>query len=254
MFIGVFALLYSAMPSDFFEHQAEYDLLYQEQKQIAEEFEALDLTLYDYYGNDSMVYQYSSIEDHPSAPQYQSTVSGRFIEVWWGDDPSRAIPALQIRDTQEGNFLGIVYYYALEYLTLTVEGETLPSSWYFTRPWLTSSGYEDYYNLTITARGEFVSVNMILKGNETETIGDSWDLGQMEYSINYEIDFEAMKPSAWTLIGQLLTFQNPDFGLPGLFGEILTYALALVIWASIILLTYTIITKLIPTIQGGVED
>ena len=95
---------------------------------------------------------------------------------------------------------------------------------------------------------------IILKGNGTDTLGDSWDAGVLDYSLNYEIDFEAMKPSAFLLIGQLLTFNNPDFGIPGLFGEIVGYAVSLGIWALIIIISYTVITKLIPTIQGGVEN
>lgn len=59
-----------------------------------------------------------------------------------------------------------------------------------------------------------------------------------------------MKPSAWTLLAQILTFQSPDLGIPGIGGTILSYILGAGIWASIVLLIFAAVTSVIPTISG----
>lgn len=249
------------MPNDFFENQSEYNLEYAAKKELMEEFEASDLTVYSSIETDSMPYGYSSIEDAPGAPQWETAVAHRFIEVWWSDYGG-AFPGdtgdLEIRDVEQRWFI-VPYYTLLERCNLYVDGVLLEheDNGGNTYSWLNRDDltpYEDSYNLSITARGSVLSASMILKAVGNYTLGESWDNGELQYSLSYEIDFDAMKPSAFTLIGQLVTFQNPDFGIPGVFGTILTYIIALSIWACIILLAYTIITKLIPTIQGGVEN
>ena len=82
--IGMFAVIYAAMPSDFFENQAEYAIDYQENLEVREEFNALDITAYTSFGNDTMEYPYTSYSDAPDAPQWVTAIAGRIIEVWWG--------------------------------------------------------------------------------------------------------------------------------------------------------------------------
>lgn len=247
-------MLYASFPSDFFVNQEEYSLSYQSQVEIQEEFNALDLTTYSSFANDTMNFGYTSIEDAPDPPQWETAVSNRYVEVWWGSESIEGVggnfDAFEIRDTEQRDFLGIQYFVMLERADLIVDGEHFP--YFFTRDNL--EDYEDLYNLTIVAEADFIRASIILKANGTDTLGESWDNDILIYSLSWEIDFDAMKPSVWLLLGQLLTFQSPDFGIPGVFGEIITYALSLVIWAVIILISYTVITKLIPTIQGGLEN
>ena len=251
----MFAVLYAAMPTDFFVNQAEYSLRYQEQAEIREEFNALDLTVFSSFGNDTMALGYTSYEDGPSPPNWDSGITDRYLEVWYAEESIPEVGgnfnAFEIRDTEKRNFLGIEYPYMLERCGLTVEGEYIGI--YLTENFVEIYGIGE--NMTLTASGTYLRASIILKANGTYTsVYESWQNNVLDYSISWEIDFEAMKPSVWLLLGQLLTFQNPDFGIPGLFGEIISYILALGIWAAIILITYTIVTKLIPTIQGGVEN
>jgi hypothetical protein len=95
---------------------------------------------------------------------------------------------------------------------------------------------------------------LIIKANGTDTLSESIDNGVLLYSITWEIDFDAMKPNVFMLLAQMLTFQSPDWGIPGLLGEILSYIIGLGFWATIILIVYAAITKLLPTASGGLEN
>lgn len=249
--------MYSEFPSDFFVNQAEYSLTYQSQVEIEDEFHALDLTVYNNTANDTMEYQYTSISDCGSAtpPQWETTITNRFCEVWWGlyNIPSVGnFPAIRILDTEKREFLGVPYYVALTSCQLTVNGEDIVGTFLLDSTII--NDYGDEYSITVSAHGGAIQANMILRGNNSQTLEDSIADGVLLYSFTWEIDFDAMKPSIWVLLGQLISFQNPDFGIPGLFGSIITYTLGLVSWAIIILIAYTLISKLIPTIQGGLED
>lgn len=242
------------MPTDFFVNQPEYSALYQENAEIEAEFNALDLTTYSSFGNDTAEYEYSSYEDAPDAPQWQTQVAGRIIEVWWGPIPYiGTTPSFEVRDTEIRNFLGYEYPVMLERANLIINGEALEAGSLNTYT-MEAIGIEDNYNATIEVQASYIRTSLIIRANDTMTLGESFTAGVLQYSISYEIDFDAMKPSAWLLIGQLLTFQNPDFGLPDELENIIGYGISLGIYIVVALIAYTIITKLIPTIQGGLEN
>lgn len=243
------------MPSDFFINQADYEVLYQEAAEIEAEFEATDLLTYSSFANDSMVYDYSSIFDADDAPQWTTAVPNRYVEVWWGlyviPDVGTLGPAIQVLDTEEREFLGYKYYVALEPCRLTVNDEYIGI---FLLDTQFKTDYGSQYNVTVKAVGSYVSANLIIKANGTDTLSESIDNGVLLYSITWEIDFDAMKPNVFMLLAQMLTFQSPDWGIPGLLGEILSYIIGLGFWATIILIVYAAITKLLPTASGGLEN
>lgn len=251
--IGAFAVLFAAIPSDFFANQEAFSGTIQDDPAVRQEFQALDLLLYDAFGNDSMyAFQYSSIEDGPSPPDWETQVADRYLEVWWGYDIDAGMAeSFEIRDTQKNNFLGLFEYYSyLEKCELTIEGVSYGNS--FTFHELTPD-FDGETQITIQAVGQYIQANIILKANDTETLYDSWYNRRLHYSVNYEIDFEAMKPSAFTLIGQLLTFQAPDLGIPEPAGSLLSYLLGLGMWIAIALIAFALITSVIPTISGWVS-
>jgi hypothetical protein len=254
--VGIFAVLYAAMPLELFLHQADYipNLVNQE---VKANFEATDLTVYSSFAQDTMIYDYSSIGDAPDPPQWETTLTNRYIEVWWGDEYIPDVGSIgktfEVRDTEKRNFI-IDYFVRLEWLDLTIDDSAGIDH---VGVFLNRASIEPYgsqNNLTLSATGEYLSASLILRANNTDTLLEGWDDGTLGYDLTYELDFEAMKPSAFLLLAQLITFQSPEFGIPGLFGEIISYVFGIAFWAAVALIAYTVVTKLIPTIQGGLEN
>lgn len=251
--IGAFAVLFAAIPSDFFNNQEEFTGVIQDDPAVRSRFQALDLLLYESFGNDSMyAFEYSSIDDGPDPPDWETQVADRYLEVWWGYDPTAGFAeTLEVRDTVKNNFLGLYEYFTwVDKATLSVEGVSYGEG--FTYAELTAD-FNSETEIVIQAHGDFIDANIILKGNASETVAQSWYNRNLHYSINYEIDFEAMKPSAWTLIGQLLTFQAPDLGIPDPAGSIFSYLLGLGMWIVIAIIAFALVTSVIPTISGWVS-
>jgi len=59
-----------------------------------------------------------------------------------------------------------------------------------------------------------------------------------------------MGTNMWHIIFELLAFQNPQLGIPGVGGTILTVAVGLTLWASIAILAFAFITAVLPFIPG----
>lgn len=253
--LSMFAVLYAEMPPDYFNYQVEYETNIVN-REVEQRFEATDLVVYSSFANDTMTYEYSSIFDAPSPPQWETGLSDRFLEVWWGNevipDASITLPkTFEVRDTEKRSFI-IDYYVMLEWCTLSFENGTNAGA--FLMQHMLGS-YGEAQNMTLQAKGSYLSANIILRGNGTNTINESWTAGTMAYDITYEIDFEAMKPNAFMLIAKLLTFNSPEFGLPdNFFGKIITYGISIVIWIIIAIIAYTVVTRLIPTVQGGIQN
>ena len=255
------------MPSDFFVNQAEYNLVYQGNPVIKEKFSALDLTLYQSYGSDNMTLEidefsylaYTSIYDAPSAPQWVTAITDRFLEVKWSYEQVGTYGSgqlhLDFRDTKKNELFGWIWFSSPEYLDVIYNGESIVHSSDSKRIYRAdiTDNIGLVNNASLFIKGQYLSANIILSAKDNVSILESWDNEELDYIINYEIDFDAMKPDAWNLIAQLLTFQNPDFGLPEEL-EVVTYGFSLAIWIVVAIIAYSIITRLIPTTQGGIEN
>lgn len=242
------------MPTDYFLNQSGIGNPNLVNQEVRDRFEATDLAVYSSFATDTAVYTYSSISDGPSPPNWVTSISNRYLEIWWAPETIQGPDiflgkTLEVRDTEKRSFI-TDYYVMLDMCKLTVEGQQVGV--YLVNS--TVATYGQGQNMTVTAKGSYLSASVIFRANGTDTVYEGWAAGTLQYDISFEISFDAMKPSAWMLIGQLVTFQAPDFGIPGLFGDILSYALGLGFWIAIALIAYTIITKLIPTIQGGIEN
>ena len=102
---------------------------------------------------------------------------------------------------------------------------------------------------------EHVTINfVVLNTGDYADLETSFANGDLSVLTSYDINFEAMQPSAFTLLSQLITFQNPDFGIENDFGDLIEYGMGLGFWICFALLAFTLITRMIPTIQGGLED
>lgn len=98
-----------------------------------------------------------------------------------------------------------------------------------------------------------ISVKMfILTANESWTLEESWDNHKLKLYTSYDIDWTKTGTSMWHVMSQLLSFQNPQLGIPGVGGQILSAILGGALWADIALLFFSFITSVIPFIRGWV--
>jgi len=94
----------------------------------------------------------------------------------------------------------------------------------------------------------------ILTYNQSWTLEESWDNEKLKIYTSYDIDWSKTGTSMWGVMTQLLTFQNPNLGIPGVFGTILTIGFGGALWACIAVLFFALITSVIPTISGWRGD
>ena len=243
------------MPTEFFENQAEYDLSYQQDPEIVAQFNAVGLARYSQFDSDNMTYQYQSLYDAPAPPQWETLIPNRFFDVSWKffEFPSAGVKGIAFRDIETWVIIEGVWegFTVKEWLDVYCEGQKISLPFGIITRTVIETNWPTDQNVTLNIQGTYISADIILSGNST--ILEGYDDDELWYSINYEIDFEAMKPDAWSLIAQLITFQNPEFGLPDEL-NVVTNAFSLAIWIIIALIAYTIITRLIPTISGGLES
>lgn len=247
-FLGVFAVVFGFMPSGFFANQVDYDLPTQQSKEIASYFSANNVTLYQntWSGNLSSG---GTLQNNSGLPD------GHFLEFGWETSVESRV---ELRHGSPGYILWIIPspFPDLETMSIyTTKGNVkLTGSGgmgyigAFTRAHIVSYAEGELLSLYGTCPHIRTSFVVIPAGNQT--LLQSWDNGTITIMASYEINFEAMKPGAWTLVSQLMTFQNPDFGVPGDGGTILNYVVAVGAWACIALLIYALITSVIPTIPG----
>lgn len=241
------------MPSEFFVYQEEYAPTGGQDQAVVDYFTARNITLYKStwifnitfsYGDTMEVLEDIPTTDHQIEFHAQEDIYGGktvhlrhaypswFFGLWLDYHYMWNTEAIQqrLRSAGHSNSL-IIDWEALEILAIDVNA----SSFEVTCDHLTM-------NFVIMNTGDYASLE------------DSWDNDEISVLSSYEIDFDAMKPSAFTLITQLITFQNPDFGIPGDLGEIVNYSFGIGFWIVTAIIIYTIVTRLIPTIQGGIED
>jgi len=92
----------------------------------------------------------------------------------------------------------------------------------------------------------------IMTYNQSWTLSESWDNNKLKLFTSYDIDWTKTGTSMWHIMGQLLAFQNPNLGVPGVFGYVLNKGLSLLLTASVLLLFFALITSVIPFIRGWV--
>ena len=94
----------------------------------------------------------------------------------------------------------------------------------------------------------------IVTANQSWTLEESWDNGELKLFTSYDVDWSETGYSMWGVMGQLLAFQNPNLGIPGVGGQILTVGVGATLWACIAVLFFALITSVIPTISGWRGD
>lgn len=247
--VGVFAVLFASIPGDFFE--AAFSSSMGVDKEIAERFDVANVTVYGNTGGGNMTYQWSSYHDHSDAPQHQAGLpSGQYLEVWWADDPSWVAKSLQFRHTTE-QWWGLAFHRMVIYYA---DGTLIPFSNYIYAEYL-ETAWDDDANASVFLTRTPVASSYLIQYNQSKysSITNAWDGGELNYFLSYEIDWNVTSINAFSLLGQLLTFQNPDLGITGPGGAMLNMLIAIPFWAMTVILIIKLIQSVIPLI-GGIDE
>lgn len=256
LIMGIFAVMYGLMPSEFFVNQTDFEQIATQDKEVVSYFSANNITVYTYTWSfditfpDGYAYNESGLAD------------GHRVEAFWRDDPSAIVNAnLQFKHAYPSplgdwwllsNIMSVQEPY-LTQMGVTDLGFDNGGAW-IEKTQLLRLSANGNSSLFEVSDGQVTQNFVIMNPGTYASLSDAWDGGELHVISSYEVDFDAMKPNAFWLLAQLIFFQNPDFGLPGMLGETLGYGVALTFWIVIALLIYTIVTRLIPTIQGGIEN
>jgi hypothetical protein len=262
--LGVFAAIMALLPGQLIANQLDYVSPTTQSQEVVSYFSANNITVYkntwDFYINfGSMQYNQSGLADGHRLEFFWVEVAPTFFSnpciyvkhaypsplgAWWlWSNPMVPLPKYR---SIAGPFTGPLdrpggYMNAEPFLLTKTNILNLKTS--------SNSSYFECSDGGVTA-------NFVVMNGNTTTFSDlshSWDGQKLHVLSSFEVDFEAMKPNAWWLIAQMVTFQAPNLGIPGAFGELLTYIFGLGFWVVVALIIYTVATRLIPTIRGGVE-
>lgn len=250
--VGVFAMLFSLMPSDLFAYQEDYNPVGGADPVVVDYFNARNITLYKSTWYFNFTFSYG---DHMEVLEDVPVTDSQIEFHGWQD--IYGSKHIEFRHAEPSWFFGLWLQY--HFLDLSDADFAKCGSgnfpWLLTRTMVVEDLALDTNSSAFLMSCDHVSLSVvILNTGDYATLADSWDAGEITVLTSYEIDFDAMKPSAFTLITQLITFQDPDFGIPGMFGDIINYLFAVGFWIVVAIIIYTIITKLVPTVQGGIEN
>lgn len=245
IFILVFGILVAWVP-DYFSLGIET-----QDTEAQDEINAADLILYSNSGSDTMTYEYSSLTDHPDAPQFNSTFpEGEYLEVWWGissiPDVGPIGKNIELRHSKDW-FWGfqmisnLVFYFA--------NGST--AGIYINKDLLEQAWTSETNSSIFYATGDGVSVSIIFKPSTDVSIGESWDNDELYYGLSYEWNPDATGFNVLALITKLLTFHGLGVGVPGILGNFIDVVLSTLFYIAICIIAYIIITSVIPLVPGA---
>jgi len=249
VFIGLFAVIFGFMPGGYL--YGSYTPPTTTERAVAAAFSANDITLYANSWNGTLTRDGAKLENGSDLPE------GHLISVQWITTGGYShVIAYHI---SPGTILWILPSPFPDYEWMEITHDGIPVDQMFS-----SSEFGITRNVTeyaenneaasFTATCAHATLNLLFMPKAPEdTLLESFDAGNMTLYASYEIDFESMKPSAWMLLSSVLSFQSPELGVPGDGGTILNYILGASLWAVIIVIVYTAVTRLIPTITGGMD-
>jgi len=249
-FLGIFALLMANMPGELVV-QTFNPSYNRSDEEVKEKFKVADLTMYSNAVSGNISYG--------SSKQYDFGLpSGQKLEVWFSQESVATasgyvtFKAFELRHLMH-EILG--WWYDYHRLDWTIENTGRK-----VYDWVLKGDLEEAWNSEVnasvfTAHCDHITTSvLIMPYNSSWTIEESWDNGYLGYVLSYEVDWNATGVSAWTITAQLLTFQVPDLGIPGVGGTIMSYLIAIPVWSLIAYLVYKLVAGLIPFVSGGGGD
>jgi hypothetical protein len=183
------------------------------------------------------------------------------LEIWWAAILGVEKPLFEVRHTKPGAFGWWIEGHELTWKH--IDGTT--ANFYSVSQGRFMYGIvkdtaESDWNSTAFASPFYVSCDhysssiLLIPYHTDETIGQSWDLGRMNYTISYSFNTNSTGLNAFTILSMIVGFTNPDIGTGGFFGTMINGAIALALWGARIYLIYKIIMGIIPFVSGGSGD
>jgi len=102
-------------------------------------------------------------------------------------------------------------------------------------------------------RGAYNTKTFIAPNDTVRTISESWDDGNMSFTVGFTYDWNQTNINAFDLLGQILFFQAPTLGVTGIVGTVLNAMIALPLWIMISIIALKLIQSVIPLIKGTDE-
>lgn len=250
VFLGLFALFLTTIPGQFLTSPFSPKYI---SKEVREQFKSLDVIMYSNAKTGTISYP-----DPPLAFEFGLPI-GQYLEFDWVTTTvaQYTIPfeAIYLRHLVAG-FGG--YWYDYHNLELYYENNTKFE--FVFGEWCLKENLVNAWDSTKNASIFYASCPHIMTSvimapwDASWTIAESWDNEKLNYTLSYQWNPNSTVFSAFTLLAQLLTFQSPNLGVPGIFGQILNYLIAAPIWAMIAYLIFKFITGIIPFLSGGSGD
>jgi hypothetical protein len=249
--LGVFALLMVYLPTELIS--TGWNPSYRRQDlEVKQVFSAAQLQVYDLNNATNITY--------PSSTLFPLT-GGQQLEIWWSlyHSPSYWVKSLQIRhltDMAFGFWIGyhtLTLYFQDGVTPVPLHGSGIPSDIEF-------EDLDDAYNSTskscaFVMKCDHVNAAFILGTAVGDAdIYESWNTGTMQFYLSYSVNWTNTGYNAWSLVGQMLTFQAPDLGIGATGGVIVNSLIAIPLWSLIGYILYKIIAGIIPFISGGSGD
>lgn len=256
-FVGFFILIFALIPGEFFVVSFEGGSAGID-PEVAAYYNLANVTMYANQGQDNMTYPYSSLDHHPEAPQFNITgLPDNYLEFWWQLEvipPGFYHKVIELRHTVFvwwGRSYHLFDLYAANGTRLVYD-----SDWGYCalNQAMLQSLYDGNINASfIEARCPHFVANCFFEYNTTkyDNITQAFENDELGYSMSYEVDWEATSVSAFTVLGQLMTFSSPDLGFHDSTVNLIFNALiALPIYTMVAVLILKVLLSLFPTSPG----
>jgi len=249
-FIGFFAILFGTIQGDFYDNQTAFTASAGSNKEVAEYFDLANVTLYANAGSDNMTYPYSSWFDN-GKEWAGGLPSGQYLEVWWASEVPPIYTVIEFRHVED--FWGGIRL--IDRCSFKTKDKIDIGQFMFKTHLVNNYDAEDN-GTTFYASCSHLAVSTIISYNQTKytNIAQAWDNGELDYVLSYEVDWNATSISGLNILGKLLTFQNPNLGITGIFGTTLNLAIAIPFWVMTTILIIKLVQSVIPFIKGLSEE
>ena len=224
-------------------------------QETVEYFSMRNVTMYANAGSSNMTYPYSSYWDEGPPGEWDLTTPGQYLEFWWNYDwiyPKH----INLRHIEERGWMGptgVDHVYWLIPNGTVLRGYNQRMSRLVN---LYATDLEAYYDSSINAtylewECNHMSLNTLFSFDQTKynTITEAWDGNELSYHFSYDININASSISAWTVLGQLLTFTSPNLA-----SDPASLALSLIVavpfWIMSAILIVKLVLALYPTAPG----
>jgi len=247
VFMLVFAALLVTMPGEFRLLGITADV---QDKEAEEFFNEADILMY----NNTLTLNLT----YPESKKYDFDLpSGQKLDFWWGEEYvlGYSVGAMLELRHLENELWGWWYQWHRLIVQEPYASQVQNPDWGITNAEILELFDEDYNASYCEFSCSHISVKLFITTyNQSWTLAESIANGKITLYTTYNVDWTSTGVSMWHVMMQILAFQNPDLGIPGIFGQILAAGFGGGLWACIAILVFALITSVIPTISGWRGD